>query len=42
MPHSSYKGLAYHIHTSREEYEAYRRGLYGLYAEGFKVQILQE
>jgi len=41
LMHSTHEGLAYHILMSPDEYEAYQKRLYGLYAKSFKIQVAE-
>jgi hypothetical protein len=39
--HSAWSGIEYHILMSPDEFEAYKKRLYGLYAKGFDIKLLK-
>ncbi|MFQ6095884.1 MAG: DEAD/DEAH box helicase [Candidatus Bathyarchaeia archaeon] len=42
LMHSAWSGTEYHILMSPDEFEAYRKRLYGLYSKGFSIEIKRE
>ena len=41
LMHSAWSGAEYHILMSPDEFEAYRKRLFGLYAKGFDIKLLK-